>query len=38
MIDKTNKKLSVRRQCELLEVNRNRLNPRAAKITAGDEL
>ena len=38
MIDKTNKKLSVRRQCELLEVNRNRLKPRAAKITAEDEL
>lgn len=38
MIDKTHKKLSVRRQCELLDVNRNRLGPRTTRITAEDEL
>ena len=32
------KKLSIRRQCELLDVNRNRLAPRPAKITVEDEL
>ncbi len=37
MIDKTHKKLSVRRQCELLDVNRNRLESRASKLTAEDE-
>jgi putative transposase len=36
MIERKNKKLSVRRQCALLAVNRNRLEPRAAKRTASD--
>jgi putative transposase len=38
MIEKKHEKLSVRRQCELLDVNRNRLGPRAARITEEDEL
>jgi putative transposase len=36
MIERDNKKLSIRRQCALLAVNRNRLEPRAAKRTASD--
>jgi hypothetical protein len=36
MIERENKKLSVRRQCTLLAVNRNRLEPRAPKRTASD--
>ena len=38
MIEKGHKKLSIRRQCELLAVNRNRLEPRRTRITAEDEL
>ena len=38
MIEKKHEKLSVRRQCELFDVNRNRLGPRAARITEEDEL
>ena len=38
MIEKGHKKLSIRRQCELLAVNRNRLKPRRTRITAEDEL
>lgn len=38
MIEKDHKKLSIRRQCELLEVNRNRLEPRVPRITTEDEL
>ena len=38
MIEKSHKKLSVRKQCELLDVNRNRLEPRAERITSEDEL
>lgn len=37
MIEKDHKKLSVRRQCELLKVNRNRLEKRAPKLTEEDE-
>ncbi len=37
MIEKEHPKLSIRRQCELLQVNRNRLEPRRGKITAEDE-
>ena len=36
MIERDNKKLSIRKQCELLEVNRNRLETRAPKRTASD--
>lgn len=38
MIDKDHKKLSVRRQCELLQVNRNRLESPTPRITTEDEL
>lgn len=38
MIDKHHKKLSIRRQCQLLGVNRNRLNPKAERISQEDEL
>ena len=37
MIEKHHSQLSVRRQCELLAVNRNRLSPRKPKRVAGDE-
>lgn len=36
MIERDNKKLSIRKQCALLEVNRNRLETRAPKRTASD--
>jgi putative transposase len=36
MIERDNRKLSIRKQCELLDVNRNRLEPRAPKRTASD--
>ena len=36
MIERDNGKLSVRKQCELLDVNRNRLEARAPKRTASD--
>ena len=36
MIERAHKKLSVRKQCDLLDVNRNRLKPRAPKRTASD--
>jgi len=36
MIERDHKKLSVRRQCELLAVNRNRLDPPEPKRTAED--
>lgn len=38
MIEKDHQKLSVRSQCKLLAVNRNRLKPRKTKITEEDEL
>ncbi len=38
MIEKNHQKLSVRRQCELLKVNRNRLEPRAPRVRQQDEL
>ena len=38
MIEKNHTKLSVRRQCELLQVNRNRLDSRRVKVSAEDEL
>lgn len=38
MIEKDHKDLSIRRQCELLAVNRNRLAPPRVRITAEDEL
>lgn len=38
MIEKDHQKLSVRSQCQLLAVNRNRLNSRETKITVEDEL
>ncbi|XMO73510.1 IS3 family transposase [Roseibacillus persicicus] len=38
MIEKAHKKLSIRKQCELLNVNRNRLEPRTERITREDEL
>ena len=38
MIEKAHKKLSIRKQCELLDVNRNRLEPRSEQITSEDEL
>lgn len=37
MIEKNHKKLSVRRQCRLLKVNRNRLGPAKPRITEEDE-
>lgn len=37
MIEKNHSRLSVRKQCELLEVNRNRLSPRKPKRVGGDE-
>lgn len=37
MIEKDHPQLSVRTQCKLLEVNRNRLTPRATKLTGEDE-
>lgn len=37
MIEKKHKKLSVRRQCKLLKVNRNRLGPAKPRITEEDE-
>jgi len=37
MIEKHHSQLSVRKQCELLAVNRNRLSPRKPKRVAGDE-
>lgn len=36
MIDPSDKKLSIRRQSKLLDVNRNRLSPRQAKTTEED--
>ena len=36
MIDRDHPQLSVRKQCELLDVNRNRLEPCAPKRTASD--
>ena len=36
MIEPANKKVSVRRQCKLLDVNRNRLTPAKPKITDED--
>jgi len=36
MIEKKHPKLSIRRQSELLDVNRNRLNPGKPKISAED--
>ena len=36
MIEKDHSKISIRRQCELLSVNRNRLNPRVEAITETD--
>ena len=38
MIEKTHKKLSVRAQSKLLDVNRNRLEPRSPKRTEEDEV
>lgn len=38
MIENNHTKLSVRRQCELLQVNRNRLDSRRVKVSAEDEL
>ena len=37
MIDRQHGKLSVRRQCELVGVNRNRLEPRRGRVSAEDE-
>lgn len=37
MIEKDHSQLSVRQQCELLAVNRNRLSPRKRKRVEGDE-
>ena len=37
MIEKCHSQLSVRKQCKLLDVNRNRLSPRKPKQVAGDE-
>ena len=37
MIEKHHSQLSVRKQCELLAVNRNRLSARPAKQVEGDE-
>ena len=38
MIEMNHKSLSKTRQCELLDVNRNRLKPPQTKMTEGDEL
>ena len=38
MIEKDHPKLSVRRQCDLLEVNRNRLDKPQSKTSEEDEL
>ena len=38
MIESQHPKLSIRKQCELLDVNRNRLNPRPNKTTTEDRL
>ena len=38
MIEMNHKSLSKTRQCELLDVNRNRLNPPQTKMTEEDEL
>jgi len=37
MIERDHSQLSIRRQCELLAVNRNRLEPRRAKLREQDE-
>ena len=37
MIEKHHSRLSVRKQCKLLAVNRNRLTPRQPKQVDGDE-
>ena len=37
MIEKHHPQLSVRRQCKLLDVNRNRLHPRPPRKAKGDE-
>ena len=37
MIEKDHPKLSLRKQCELLEINRNRLVPRKSKMSEEDE-
>jgi len=37
MIERDHSQLSIRRQCELLAVNRNRLEPRQAKLREQDE-
>jgi len=38
MIENDHQKLSIRSQCQMLDVNRNRLKPRKTKITEEDEL
>lgn len=38
MIEKHHSQLSVRKQCELLAVNRNRLSPRKSRRVEGDEV
>ena len=38
MIEMNHKSLSKSRQCELLDVNRNRLNPPQTKMTEEDQL
>jgi len=37
MIEKDHPKLSLRKQCELLEINSNRLAPQAGKVSEEDE-
>jgi putative transposase len=37
MIEKNHPQLSIRKQCELLGVNRNRLEPKGPKVSADDE-
>lgn len=37
MIEKDHPKLSLRKQCELLEINRNRLAPPKSKVSEEDE-
>ncbi len=37
MIERDHPQLSVRRQAELLEVNRNRLEPKRERVSAQDE-
>ena len=37
MIEKDHPKLSLRKQCELLEINRNRLTQRKSKVSEEDE-